>query len=297
MPASTNFLQWDSSLQNAETDSTYLADTTRSGGALTDAILASPLFNKFAYQQAIMSTALATMLVDKGYTILDSNFASLVAALTNIVTNADLEASIIQVAYATSVTFNAAQATGFDLTLTGNVSASTLTNTSPGQLLVFVIAQDGTGGRTFPWPASLPGTSAICPQPLSITTQVFKVRWGGTLVPVTPALWITASGIVIQPPAQVTQITTSGNVSNQYSVQTEQCDASSGSLTRILFTAVGFSGYVVNGKNLPTLPAGITNTVTYQPQGGQTIDGFSNYQVNPYNSLSFTSNGANWIIT
>jgi len=39
--------------------------------------------------------------------------------------------------------------------LTGNVTSSTLINTTPGQRLKFVLTQDGTGGHTFTPPAGL----------------------------------------------------------------------------------------------------------------------------------------------
>jgi hypothetical protein len=46
--------------------------------------------------------------------------------------------------------------TVFAITLSGNVTSSTLTVTSPG-VLIFQITQDGTGGHTFTWPANVIG--------------------------------------------------------------------------------------------------------------------------------------------
>lgn len=294
--ASSNFLVWDPPLINAETDPSYLADTTRSGGALTNAILPSPLFNKFAYQVSTFVAAFSTMLVNKGYSPLDSNFANLVAVLTNVKTSADFSASIVTVPWASSIAFDASTSSGFDLTLTGNVVTSSLINTTPGQLLTFIFAQDSTGSRTFSWPTNLYPANpfvAICPQPNSISVQQFMVRVGGTIVPTTPLLWLTSSGLLLPPSAASVQlVTTSGNVSNQFSEITEQVNSTSGPIVRTLYTAIGYAGFKVNGKNL----GNILNTVTYVTTGGQTIDGFPNYQVNPYNSITFQSNGANWII-
>lgn len=294
---STNILLWDPNLSNAESDAAYVADSQRSGGALTDAILPSPLANKAWYQFSAMASGLATALANKGYVVNDAPFVDLVAVLSNIVTDADLVSSLVNVSYATSVNFNAATSTGFYLSLTGNVSTATLTNTSSGQLLIFIIAQDATGGRTFPWPSQL-NTTAICPQPNSTSVQMFKVLTNGTtIVPVTPLIWLTSSGLVVQPGAVVNAITTSGNVPNGFGYLTEQVDVSSGNVTRYLYSAIGTGGFIVNGKNLPGSPAALLNTLTYVPiVGGQTIDGFPNYQVNPYDSISFQSNGANGFI-
>lgn len=43
------------------------------------------------------------------------------------------------------------------ITLTGNVTSSTISGATAGMLLVFCIIQDGVGGRTFAWPANVKG--------------------------------------------------------------------------------------------------------------------------------------------
>src|ERR1041385_7456939 len=48
--------------------------------------------------------------------------------------------------------FDAGAANAFSLTLTGNVTSSSLTNAKRGQLLVFRICQDNAGGHSFVWP-------------------------------------------------------------------------------------------------------------------------------------------------
>lgn len=94
--AGTNFLQVNPNAANQEDDPTYLADSLRTGGAATNALLPSPLFNKQSFQSSIMITALATALVNKGYSPNDGSAApgtalnNLVAVLTNIMTQADM---------------------------------------------------------------------------------------------------------------------------------------------------------------------------------------------------------------
>jgi len=94
MAGSTNFLQWDSGKANIETDVQYNADTMRSGGAVSG-VFPSPLANKLFYQLATMVAALGQMLSNKGYTISDSDFNALVAALSNIRTNVDIYAKYL----------------------------------------------------------------------------------------------------------------------------------------------------------------------------------------------------------
>jgi hypothetical protein len=65
------------------------------------------------------------------------------------------------------------------ITLTGNVTSSTLSGCADdGQLIVFRIAQDGTGGRTLVWPTNVLGGAAIDTTASRINYQVF--RWDAT---------------------------------------------------------------------------------------------------------------------
>jgi hypothetical protein len=59
------------------------------------------------------------------------------------------------------------------ITLTANVTSSTLTATA-GQNLNFIICQDATGGRTFVWPANMKGTMAVGTNPSTCSSQSFS---------------------------------------------------------------------------------------------------------------------------
>jgi hypothetical protein len=68
----------------------------------------------------------------------------------------------------------------FKMTLTGNVSSSTLTLaglTAPC-LVIFAITQDATGGRTFAWPSNVLAGPVINPGANETTSQLFF--WDGT---------------------------------------------------------------------------------------------------------------------
>jgi len=63
--------------------------------------------------------------------------------------------------FSTTPVFDASTASTFKLTLTGNVTSSTLTNAVAGEPLAFEICQDATGGRTFVAPTNIQGWVTI----------------------------------------------------------------------------------------------------------------------------------------
>lgn len=65
-----------------------------------------------------------------------------------------LEHSNITVTFSATPAFNAGQDEVFEMTLTGNVTSSTITNLGAGEFVTFSICQDATGGHTFAFPTS-----------------------------------------------------------------------------------------------------------------------------------------------
>jgi hypothetical protein len=88
MAAITNFLQWNPSSINQQTDGTYATDAQRVGGAVTG-IFPSDLANKLYYQTSTLVAALATVMVNKGYEMQDTSLADLITSLSNILTKAE----------------------------------------------------------------------------------------------------------------------------------------------------------------------------------------------------------------
>jgi len=88
MAAPTNFLQWNPSQINQESDAEYLSETQRTGGAVSG-IFPSELANKLFYQVSTFVAALATALVNKGYEMQDTDLSTLITAMANILTKAD----------------------------------------------------------------------------------------------------------------------------------------------------------------------------------------------------------------
>jgi hypothetical protein len=87
---------------------------------------------------------------------------------------------ITAVTFSATPTFDASTFASptFTMTLTGNVTSSTISNPIPGQTITFIIKQDGTGGWTFAWPASTKGSSAIEPAANGVSVQSYV--WDGT---------------------------------------------------------------------------------------------------------------------
>lgn len=87
------------------------------------------------------------------------------------------------VSYSATPTFDASLGNSQVITLTGDVSSSTLSNIVAGQTVAFKIIQDGTGGRSFVWPTNVLGGMAIDGSSAAgeIATQIFHCFDGTNL--------------------------------------------------------------------------------------------------------------------
>lgn len=179
--AGSNFLQWNNGGVNQETDPQYLADSQRTGGAVDESPLPSLLANKLFYQVTTFIAAFGAMMAAKGYNVSDSDINVLQAVLANILTEADQEALIAAVGYSPTPNFNFATASGYQMTLSGNITSSTATGITPGQFVAFYFVQDGVGGRTVSYPAGTTGGSQPDPAAGSVSLQLFRADIGGQL--------------------------------------------------------------------------------------------------------------------
>jgi hypothetical protein len=179
--ATTNFLVFNPSVVNQETDAEYAADSQRSGGYGVDNIVPSPLLNKATHQPTTFCAAFGQMMAAKGYSTSDADVSVLAAVLANIITEADLLSNLVSLSFSPTPTFNAAAANGFQMTLTGNITSSTISGVLPGQVVGFFFAQDATGGRTVSWPASFIAAIQPDPAPSSVSLILFKADLSGNL--------------------------------------------------------------------------------------------------------------------
>lgn len=65
------------------------------------------------------------------------------------------------VSYSSTPTFDLSLGSQQQITLTGDVSSSSISNISAGQRVTFKIIQDATGGRAFTWPTEVLGGMTI----------------------------------------------------------------------------------------------------------------------------------------
>jgi len=65
------------------------------------------------------------------------------------------------VSFSSTPTFDARLGNTQKITLTGNVTSSTLSNATTGEQINFLICQDGSGSRTFAWPSNIKGGMTI----------------------------------------------------------------------------------------------------------------------------------------
>src|SRR5580698_7289001 len=82
--ATTDFLQWNPTGSNMESDATYLADSQRLAGATDGEQLASILGNKLFYQLSTLCAAIGQFGVNQGVSTSDGGGAS--NSVTNLAT-------------------------------------------------------------------------------------------------------------------------------------------------------------------------------------------------------------------
>lgn len=81
--------------------------------------------------------------------------------------------------------FDAQNGTSFRFTMNQNVSSSTLINTGDGEIVVFELIQNSTGGWTFAFPSNVVGGESPDPTPNVRTIQPFH-RMGVNFYPLGP---------------------------------------------------------------------------------------------------------------
>ena len=170
--------------------------------------------------------------------------------------NAPLEV----VPYSATPAFDAGAANLFTMTLSGDVTGSTLTQPKSGQVLTFRICQDAAGGRVFTWPPNFIGAGTISGASSACSQQSFV--FDGAAADAIGALLITGvpGGAITLP----------GTVSGATSVQPAAVASGNLSLPAATDTLVARNtSDILTNKTI----AGAANTIS--PTSGQTIGGFT----------------------
>jgi hypothetical protein len=117
--------------------------------------------------------------------------------------------SLTTVAFSATPTFDASTAASFKLTLTGNVTSSTLSNAVAGEPISFEICQDATGGRTFVPPVNVLNMGTIVSTASACSTQEF---WFDGSNAVSAGPMQSSGGSIIPGTLSVAGTSTLGNV-------------------------------------------------------------------------------------
>lgn len=177
MAGATNFLQWNPTQNNQETDAQYQADSQRVGGAPVGTPWPSRTANKALYQVSTGVAALMQMMANKGFTVSDTNFGTLASVLAAIQTTADKKTPYQIVSYSPSVTLNAATTSAFQINLAGNCSI-TISGGASGDTILLILIQDATGNRTINVASMFPGTVVEQPNPANNIATVIQLIKG-----------------------------------------------------------------------------------------------------------------------
>ena len=152
-----------------------------------------------------------------------------------------LSSTMNAMSFSSTPVFNAASYGYFTMTLTGNVTSSTITGGSVGQQITIQVCQDNSGAHTFAWPANLQNAPFVNPLLQSCTIDV--AFFNG-------ANWVTVAGYPIVPPNP--------------NVPTVALGAAAGAGASLV-TAQGndFSGFISFQTGTSPLTSGTLFTITY----------------------------------
>jgi hypothetical protein len=214
------------------------------------------------------------MLAAKGYSTSDADVNVLAAVLANVITDADLEPNVMVVGYSPTPAFNAADANGFQMTLAGNITASSVAGVSPGQLIAFYFAQDATGGRTVSWPSGFVGALQPDPAANSVSVQMFRADLSS--VPRAVTAMVSNNGIFTGA-VTAASLTTTGLVN----------------AATLTVAGAAPSGQVLTGNGTSYIPVAPTiyNPTTHIVTGSRTLGAI--YQ-NTSSGPMFVNVSANW---
>jgi len=164
---------------NVDSQATYAASGYLGPGFNTGTAFANQL-NKVWRQSSTWAAVLGLFLNQAQLDALDNgSTATLLASLTTAVKAASGQTSQV-VAFSATPVFDCSKGLKFEITLTGNVTSSTLINVPVGVTIVFTIKQDGTGSRTFVPPVGVP-LDTIDPAANSVSIQKFEVASTGVI--------------------------------------------------------------------------------------------------------------------
>lgn len=164
----------------------------------TSGVALSRQINKCLRQSSMIGAAVANFIANElSINVLDDgNLANLITNLTNAIAalaSAGSVPKVDTVPWSATPVFDCTAAAVnvlhpvFEITLTGDVTSSTLLHAQPGSIITFHIVEDGPGGHAFVPPVSVPMDN-IDNAGSQVNTQSFHVLTDGSLVPASPMM-------------------------------------------------------------------------------------------------------------
>ncbi len=136
----------------------------------------------------------------------------------------------------------------FTMTLTGNVTSSTLvtTNARAGQSISFILTQDATGGRTFAWPTNVLGACGAISATPSVATTASGIFDGTNVNSGGCTSNDPATIVVLGPTRSAVATPPSGNVGCwlDSTLNTQLCIDSTGRITSMLAVPTLSAGFL-----------------------------------------------------
>lgn len=120
----------------------------------------------------MLALPLATDRYDRGDQ--DKLRSAIALAVDDVAQLAPFVRGQITMPFSATPDLDAARASVFVMTLTANVTSSTLSKASDGQSIIVILKQDGVGARTFVWPANMKGTMVISGGVNTVSAQEFR---------------------------------------------------------------------------------------------------------------------------
>ena len=136
---------------------TFISGTSTPQATFTDQTGATPNANPVILDAAGRSDIWLTPGLSYRITVKNSSDVQQwsVDGVTSGTLSTNLVVGSTAVTFTSTPTFDSSANAYFRMTLTGNVTSSTISNSVDGGIIYFNICQDATGGRTFTWPASV----------------------------------------------------------------------------------------------------------------------------------------------
>lgn len=117
--------------------------------------------------------ALATLKRVRGADLEAVDVSSLMVSPNSAAAGTPLLTGRVAVPFSPTPVFDLSAGTAQSITLTGDVTAATITGLADGQIVSFLICQDSIGGRKFVWPALVRGGMEIGLEPDTCSAQSF----------------------------------------------------------------------------------------------------------------------------